>query len=305
MKSLRIVLLIVTILTVCLFTVGCFDTLKKPDSGESTTPIITTPENPTDDCEHEWLNATCETPKTCSKCGEIDGEKLGHIEAIDNGKAPTCTEAGLTEGKHCSVCNTVLVAQTVVSAKGHSEVIDRAVAATCTQTGLTEGKHCSVCNTVIVAQTVVSAKGHSEVIDRAVAATCTQTGLTEGKHCSVCNTVLVAQQVVAALGHNAGTAVVENNVAPDCVNDGSYDNVTYCTVCKAETSRETVVVKAPGHDYKAEVTAPDCVNGGYTTYTCTVCGDTYVADKVDALGHTAGKVVVEKEVAPKSEAKRS
>lgn len=43
---------------------------------------------------------------------------------------------------------------------------------------------------------------------------------------------------------------------------------------------------AKGHDYVAEVTAAGCESQGYTTYTCSGCGDTYVADYVDALGHT-------------------
>ena len=43
--------------------------------------------------------------------------------------------------------------------------------------------------------------------------------------------------------------------------------------------------EALGHSYSAVVTAPDCVNGGYTTYTC-ACGDTYTADETAALGHS-------------------
>ena len=39
------------------------------------------------------------------------------------------------------------------------------------------------------------------------------------------------------------------------------------------------------HDYQAVVTAPTCTEGGYTTYTCAKCGDSYVADEVAALGH--------------------
>ena len=48
----------------------------------------------------------------------------GHTEVIDAAKAATCTETGLTEGKHCSVCEKVLEKQEVVPAKGHTEVID-------------------------------------------------------------------------------------------------------------------------------------------------------------------------------------
>lgn len=42
------------------------------------------------------------------------GEKI-----IDNAIDATCTETGLTEGSHCSICNTVIVEQEVVPAKGH------------------------------------------------------------------------------------------------------------------------------------------------------------------------------------------
>ena len=76
---------------------------------------------------------------------------------------PTCTEDGLTEGKKCSVCGEVLLAQEVVPAKGHTEEVLPAVDADCENTGLTEGKKCSVCDEVLLAQEVVPAKGHNFV----------------------------------------------------------------------------------------------------------------------------------------------
>ena len=124
-----------------------------------------------------------------------------HIEVIDKAVSPTCTETGLTEGKHCSACNTILVSQKVVDETGHKNgawITD--IEATCTEKG---SKHqvCSVCSTTIKTEEI-SAKGHVEVTDRAISATCIETGLTEGKHCSRCNTILVAQTTVAAKGHS-------------------------------------------------------------------------------------------------------
>ena len=64
------------------------------------------------------------TTHTCSRCSDsyqdTEVPALGHQEAIDAAVAPTCTETGLTAGKHCSRCNTVLVAQTEVPALGHN-----------------------------------------------------------------------------------------------------------------------------------------------------------------------------------------
>lgn len=45
--------------------------------------------------EHTWTEATCEVPKTCSECGETEGEMLEHV----------WVEATYTEPKTCSVCN--------------------------------------------------------------------------------------------------------------------------------------------------------------------------------------------------------
>lgn len=70
---------------------------------------------------------------------------------------------------------------------------------------------------------------------------------------------------VFGYAHTASEAVTENNVDPDCLNDGSYDTVVYCSVCNDELSRETIIVDALGHTAGAAATCQ-------AAQVCTVCG---------------------------------
>ena len=74
----------------------------------------------------------------------------------------------------------------------------------------------------------------------------------------------------------------ETDEEPTCTETGSKHRV--CTVCGFE---EEETIEAIGHDYVAgEPVAPSCTEQGYTTYTCSRCGDSYDGDLVEALGHT-------------------
>ena len=198
----------------------------------------------------------------CDSCGaQVCTE---HIPEVIPGKAATCTEKGLTDGKKCSICGWILTYQSETSPLGHKDETIAGKTATCTEDGITEGVVCSVCGTVTVAQEVLTATGHTEVIDKAVAATCTKTGLAEGKHCSVCDEVIVAQQTIPAKGHTYSNAQDKS-----------------CDVCGYE--RE-IAVPEHHHTYQTTLTAPTCTEQGYTTYTC-ACGNSYTGNSVAATGH--------------------
>ena len=220
------------------------------------------------------------TTYKCSDCGDTYKadfvDALGHDYNTSGKVEPTCTEKGY-DMHVCSRCGDIYK-DNFVDALGHTVVVDPAVAPDCTHTGLTEGSHCSVCNEVLKAQETVPATGHSynKVVTEP---TCTEKGYTTYT-CSVCGDTYVADYV-DALGH---TVVVDPAVAPDCTHTGLTEG-SHCSVCNIVLKAQETV-PATGHKYDKVVTAPTCTEKGYTTYTCSVCGDSYVADYVDALGHS-------------------
>lgn len=165
---------------------------------------------------HDYKNvaevpATCVAEGTaatqqCKRCDYIvPAQSLpidpnNHANIVkDVAVAPTCTETGLTEGSHCSVCNKILVAQKTVSALNHSftNYISNDDA-TCTEDGTKTAK-CDRCDVTDTQSDEGSAKGHTSVVDAAVAPTYSSVGLTEGSHCADCGLVFKEQEVIPAL----------------------------------------------------------------------------------------------------------
>ena len=95
-----------------------------------------------------------------------------------------------------------------------------------------------------------------------------------------------------ASGCDHSNTEVRNAKDATCTEDG-YSGDIYCADCGALLESGTTI-PATGHDYVAVVTAPTCTEQGYTTHTCSRCGDSYVDSYVDALGHTWGEWIVTK-----------
>ncbi|MBR3976127.1 MAG: hypothetical protein IKJ88_09750, partial [Clostridia bacterium] len=63
----------------------------------------------------------------------------------------------------------------------------------------------------------------------------------------------------------------------------------YCcevTFQNGEKKRSKTVDIGCFHNFETQVIAPTCTEDGYTAYTCSICGDVYTDNTVDAVGHT-------------------
>jgi len=155
---------------------------------------------------------------------------------VDTAVAPTCTSTGFTEGKYCSDCGDVIIAQQVIPALEHKwTAADCDTPKTCSACKATEGaalghnwvegettKTCDRCGQTenIGSGNTPSACTHTNtVVEGAVAATCTSDGHTGKTRCTDCNTVIDEGQTIRATKHRW--------TAADC------DTPKTCSVCKA------------------------------------------------------------------------
>ena len=192
------------------------------------------------------------TLHTCSVCSDVYADSLikaeGHTEVVDKAKTPTCTETGLTEGKHCSVCGEVLIAQEIVSAKGHTLKEVAETPATCTANGVKAHYQCSMCK-----KNFADKNGETELTDVVIPAshtleevaetpaTCTTDGTMAHYHCSACKknfadangTNELSDITIPTIEHKWGEWEVTTPATPEA--DG--EETRKCASCQKEETR--------------------------------------------------------------------
>ena len=228
----------------------------------------------------------------CTRCDDKADitvvEALGHrYGEWKETKAPTCTATG-TEERECSVCHNKETR--TIDALGHSNataVVENKVEPTCTADGHYDSVvYCSVCHEELSReQKTLPQLGHDMGNWQQIQApTCTENGK-QRRDCTRCDHY--EMRTINALGHVDGEVVVENMVEPDCITEGHYDNVIYCTRCNVELSKERKTISALGHSLvHHEAKAATCTDIGWEAYdTCERCERLNTYKEIPAKGH--------------------
>ena len=185
-------------------------------------------------------------------------------------KAAGCVTSGEITYS-CTACSAQLKKE--IPAAGH-KYTTTVKTPTCTAQGYTTHT-CSICGNSYK-DSYTNALGHNYgAWKQTKAPTCTAKGM-ETRTCTRCNASETRD--INALGHD-----IKHHAAKTatCTEKGwaAYDT---CSRCNYSTYKE---IAATGHHHNAVVTAPTCTAQGYTTHTCTACGNSYKDSYTNALGH--------------------
>lgn len=206
-----------------------------------------------DDYEfHNFKEATCTVPKTCTDCGATEGEALGHYYLPATCLSPSkCFRCGDEVGE-----------------VGSHDYIE----ATCTTP-----KTCRYCNEV-----VGTANGHNYE-RKTKKATCKEAGAIYDE-CSVCKDVQIIQtedKLPHELVHHDGKPA-------ECIKTG-YEAYDTCKNCDYTTYKELPILM---HNYVETVVPPTCESKGYTLYSCTRCQNSYQANEKAKLSHKESNWII-------------
>ena len=252
----------------------------------------------------------------CTECGKI--EKRDYVDSLGHAwqgiviRDATCE----TDGKLLELCSRCGQMKQTATPKGEHTYETYAVAATCTSPGYTV-RECSVCGDRHI-EDITSVLPH-DYESYVISATCENGGKTIHR-CDGCGSSFVTDYT-SPLGHSwdEGTLITNATCTGEgvmeyrCIRcgyhrldadpaDGHIPGApATCTEPQLCTRCGAVLEKALGHDYKSEVTAPTCTEMGYTTNTCSQCGDTNKSNYTEPAGHKPSDWIIDKEPTTDSE----
>lgn len=236
--------------------------------------------------EHKWgewktVKEPTETEmgmqvRACIICNTEESAFLPVLEHTHKYEAvvtePTCTEDGYTTYK-CSCGDSYT--DDIVPALGHKWG-EWLVTKEPTEKEAGERLHiCSICKAEETEE--IPNLSHTHNYKAVVTVpTCTEDGYTT--YTCLCGDTYT-DDIVPALGHKWS----DWQIIKEATESEAGEKKRVCSVCEAEET-ESIPVLEHVHKYTATTTDPTCTEQGYTTYTCQ-CGDSYVDNYVDCLGH--------------------
>ncbi len=232
---------------------------------------------------------------TCQTCGDFYFENveaaLGHKVDKWTVKAASCTADGSRTGE-CTRCGETVTE--VIPATGHNYTKVKTVEPTCTE----KGQEIYQCTCGHRYAKELPETGHN--YERVNASRSFIQWLIslirqilwgwDGDQpyyyqCTECRQIMLAEEKETP-SHGGPSANAF------CIHSSTVETVEgNLTTAKCESCGAVVWVRYDGdgnecdHNNDAVVTAPTCTDQGYTTYTCGICGESYVDDYVEALGH--------------------
>lgn len=222
---------------------------------------------------HNWVDATCTVPETCSICGKTRAPALEHDMAD-----ATCTEPSKCKREGCGY--------TEDDAKGHRRGTPNGDGPydyflrepTCTIPGLVYDIVCMDCEVVIEYGHQIPTIDHDYEEVEYRAPTCNENAENKNGYyhgiCSMCGDD--KEETIPALEHNYEVWTESELNPATCISLGV--EFSFCTGCGKQAERATATLNPDKHTNLVlnEATAPDCENEGNIAYwSCEGCRKIY------------------------------
>lgn len=197
---------------------------------------------------------------------------LEHIAAVP----ATCTETGVQEHWQCTIdgCGKLFSDADAENETTAEALIIPVLLHSWTTAWSYDGenhwKECTLCGAINEEAAHTFAVQYTWEADNS--------SVTAHAQCSVCS-----QETTEVADTEITSATATCTEAGTATYTATFENPAFTAQSK------TVAAAAFGHSYYTVVTEPTCTEGGYTTYICDRCGESYTGDYTSALGHDWGE----------------